>query len=67
MTKSAGAQTRKTKSQLMTMFLLDYEKFTKRRVTVELMRSSEWTAARDQFVKLFMTLTKGEKPNGNSL
>jgi hypothetical protein len=56
-----ATETRKIKSNLMTQFLLDFEKFTKRRVTVAFMRSPEWKAARDTYVKLFMSLMeKGE-------
>ena len=51
-----ATQTRKHKSFLMTMFLLDFEKVTGQRVTIELIRSPEWKAMRDAFVKLFLPL-----------
>ena len=53
--------TRQRKSALMTQFLRDYEKFTGKRVTPDLIRSQQWIGARDLYVKLFMGLMDGVK------
>jgi hypothetical protein len=53
---SAGTQTRKQKSFLMTLFLLDFERVTGQRVTVELIRSPQWKAMRAAFVNIFLPL-----------
>ena len=53
---SAGNETRKQKSFLMTMFLLDFEKVTGQGETVELIRSPEWKAMRVAFVIIFLPL-----------
>ena len=51
-----ATETRKHKSLLMTMFLLDFEKVTGQRVTIDLIRSPEWKVMRDAFVKIFLPL-----------
>ena len=51
-----ATETRKKKSFLMTLFLLDFEKVTGQRVTIELIRSPEWKAARAAFVNIFLPL-----------
>jgi hypothetical protein len=44
------------KSELMTDFLKEYEKITKKRITVDEIHSPEYVAMRDAFIKLFMPL-----------
>lgn len=58
--------TMRRKSYLQTLFLHDWELITRRRLTIEEMRSPEWQALREQFVKLFESLYEIErKTNGN--
>jgi hypothetical protein len=56
MTPSPATLTRKRKSLLMTQFLLDYQKFTNRRVTVELIRSDEWKQMQAKYIEIFLPL-----------
>ena len=53
------ASTIKRKSVLMTQFLLDYEKFSKKRVTPDLIRSPRWKEMQKRYVELFMPLMEG--------
>jgi hypothetical protein len=60
MTPSLATLTRRRKSELMTQFLLDYQKFTKRRVTTDLIRSDEWKKMQAEYIRLFMPLLAEE-------
>lgn len=60
-----ATETRKHKSRLMTMFLLDFEKVTGQRVTMEMIQSKWWKDMRDTFVDIFLPLAREKEIKKN--
>jgi hypothetical protein len=48
--------TRRHKSELMTLFLRNYESITRKRITIDLIRSPEWREMQARFIELFIPL-----------
>ena len=60
-----ATETRKHKSKLMTMFLLDFEKVTGQRVTMELIRSKWWKDMRQAYIDIFLPLAREKETKKN--